>query len=83
MEEEEAGRKEVAEGGKGEIFFPIFPSVASSHTRVLLIPGVLSAYLWDESKPSVNYIKYSLPNSSLTSICFYQTREAPLGYAQR
>ena len=51
MEEEkgEVGRKEVAEGGR-EGFFSIFPSVASSHKRVLLIPGVLSTYLWDEMK---------------------------------
>lgn len=35
--------------GGGE-FFSIFPSVASSHKRVILIPGVLSTYLRDEIK---------------------------------
>lgn len=34
----------------GAVFFCIFPSVANSHKKVLLIPGVLSAYLWDEIK---------------------------------
>lgn len=48
-EKEEGSRKEVTEGGR-EGFFSIFPSVASSHKRVPLIPGVLSAYLWDEIK---------------------------------
>lgn len=40
-------------GGLEEIFFSLFwyfPSMATSHKRVLLIPGVLSTYLWDEIK---------------------------------
>jgi len=51
MEEmkEEVVRKEVAQIGRDRIF-SIFPSVASSHKRVLLIPGVRSTYLRDEIK---------------------------------
>lgn len=32
------------------------------------------------SKPSVNYIKYALPNCAHTSMCFYQAWKGPFGF---
>lgn len=52
-----------------------FPSVASSHKRVLLIPGVPSAYLWDEIKTLCEL--YQIRPAK----CFYQHCKAPLGFA--
>lgn len=82
MEEEkgEVGRKEVAKGGRERLF--LFFLLWQVHTK----GSFWSLECWAhtcgmKSKPSVNYIKYALPNAPHTSMCFDQFWKAPLGFA--
>lgn len=76
---EGGGREGTAKGGGERLY--IFPSVASSHKRVLLIPGVLSTYLRDEIKTLCELYKTSPAKRSTCFHVLLPVLQSPIKFA--